>query len=213
MRSAIPSMLKSIHFILAPLRIRVGGFRDSLRMCRSVQNVSTYTPELKPGYSATRLSDATTDEWVGLLAKAGIAVTMQTWKEDFSTSGGAAFGILHGSHLVGTAGIRPVSEDFSLLTWVAVDPRYQGQKLARTLVALAMREALSTDTKMVFLVTDDSRLAAIKTYIALAFRPCLSSWDSTHYYRWKQISRKLKITPTMCTGHSKLQSRQSPRTK
>ena len=57
--------------------------------------------------------------------------------------------------------------------WVATHPEHAEKQLGRTVVASATRRLKDTAYSRIFLLTDDLRLPAIKTYITLGFEPFL----------------------------------------
>jgi len=75
------------------------------------------------------------------------------------------------------------------LHWVAVDPEHQGRRLG-FFVSLAVLHTFTTlGCADAVLETQDQRLAAIKTYLALGFVPQYR--DETHQARWEAIKTAL----------------------
>ncbi len=73
--------------------------------------------------------------------------------------------------------------------WIAVDPAYQGLGLGRSVAAEALRFTRRLAKRPVYLLTDDFRIPAIKTYLKLGFVP---DWSHPSYEdRWKDIFASL----------------------
>jgi mycothiol synthase len=93
---------------------------------------------------------------------------------------------------VGTAStyLHPVEDRVDPeLGWVVVDPRHRGRGLG-LVVCQAVLEAMQLlGYDHAYLLTDDHRLPAIKTYLRLGFEPALV--DQSHPARWAAIHRQL----------------------
>lgn len=73
--------------------------------------------------------------------------------------------------------------------WIAVDPAHQGLGLGGSVVAEALRLTRRLTKRPVYLLTDDFRIPAIKTYLKLGFIP---DWSHPSYEeRWKEIFASL----------------------
>lgn len=68
------------------------------------------------------------------------------------------------------------------LGWVVVDPAHQGHRLGLLACRAALGFAFQQGARSVYLRTEDSRAAAIRTYLRLGFEPELR--DATHPERW-----------------------------
>lgn len=75
------------------------------------------------------------------------------------------------------------------LGWVAADPGHAGRGLGRVVCAGALKRFLDAGYRRLYLSTDDFRLAAIKTYLKMGFRPFLFAPDMEK--RWQTVCRKL----------------------
>jgi mycothiol synthase len=73
--------------------------------------------------------------------------------------------------------------------WVAALPEHQGRRLGRQITLAACLGARALGFNEVFLLTDDHRLPAIKTYLNLGFEPDL--WHESHPGRWQAIMQRL----------------------
>jgi mycothiol synthase len=78
------------------------------------------------------------------------------------------------------------------LGWVAADPAHRGKKLGYYVCAAALKRFLRAGFQDIFLRTDDFRLAAIKTYLNLGFRPFLHTPDMST--RWQKLCSQLGVT-------------------
>jgi len=93
---------------------------------------------------------------------------------------------------VATTSVRVLPDRFpgsGYVHWVAVDPAYQGQKLGYAIVLAALYEFRRMGLDDAVLETDDDRLAAIKTYQNLGFRP--EHRNALHIERWAKITSDL----------------------
>jgi len=75
------------------------------------------------------------------------------------------------------------------LSWVAGRPAHAGHGLGMTVCAAVVRRYLSAGYERIYLLTDDARLPALKTYLKLRFVPFLC--DEGLPERWKAIYEKL----------------------
>lgn len=200
LKKALPaSLLNLVYGIKWQLNSRGS---DSLKMCWPVGPLAT--SELVAGNVVIR--DEAGEEpalgWIDLVNASGIRVTPSTWKIDYVDHKCLGVFVARiGITPAGTAGIRLIEAPGDLsavLNWVAVHPDHRGTGLAKVLTRLTMERAAQAGVTTVFLATDDFRLPAIRTYLALGFRPCLSSWDGSHPWRWSKIAQQLGIEITCC---------------
>lgn len=84
-----------------------------------------------------------------------------------------------------------VNADTGLVHMVAADPEHRGKGLGHLLNALVLHRIKELGHKKAYLLTDDWRLAAIKSYIRAGFRP-LNTHES-HPERWDIIFDELGI--------------------
>jgi len=75
------------------------------------------------------------------------------------------------------------------LGWVAASPRHAGRCLGRTVCAAALIRAFRAGHTTMYLLTDDHRLAAVKTYLKLGFVPFLFAADMEK--RWILLHESL----------------------
>ncbi len=75
------------------------------------------------------------------------------------------------------------------LHMVAVLPEYQGKGLGQQVSLAALYQMRREGRTAAVLHTDDSRLAAIRTYLKLAFLPYLTHTD--HAFRWQSVLHRL----------------------
>ncbi|HEX8551533.1 MAG TPA: GNAT family N-acetyltransferase [Abditibacteriaceae bacterium] len=71
--------------------------------------------------------------------------------------------------------------------WVAAHPDHSGKQLGRSVVAAATLRLQQAGYTRIFLLTDDFRLPAIKTYVALGFEPFL--FEGGMKVRWENLSK------------------------
>jgi mycothiol synthase len=88
--------------------------------------------------------------------------------------------------------LRPGHEGTAAeIGWVAVLPAHQGRRLGAQATLAACHAARALGFAEVFLLTDDHRLPAIKTYLNLGFEP--DSWHESHPARWVAIYQALGL--------------------
>ncbi len=90
--------------------------------------------------------------------------------------------------IIATASVRLLPERFpasGYLHWVAVDSAHQGQRLGYFVSLAVLHEFERLGCSDAVLETQDHRIPAIKTYLALGFRPEYT--DETHRSRWAAI--------------------------
>lgn len=75
------------------------------------------------------------------------------------------------------------------LGWVAADPDYQGRKLGRAVVAAVTARFLAAGYRRIYLRTEDFRLPALKTYLALGYEPLL--YAPAMPGRWRAVCAQL----------------------
>ncbi len=76
------------------------------------------------------------------------------------------------------------------LGWVAVDPAHRGHRLGNAVCAAVIGRFARAGYHSVYLWTDDHRLAAIKTYLALGFEP-RTEQEGTQQ-RWQIVLDQLR---------------------
>jgi mycothiol synthase len=77
------------------------------------------------------------------------------------------------------------------LGWVAARPDHSGKGLGTAICAAVLRRFLQAGYRRIYLKTDDFRLAALRTYLRLGFRPFHFASDMEP--RWRTISETLKL--------------------
>ena len=75
------------------------------------------------------------------------------------------------------------------LGWVAADPKHAGHGLGRAVSAFVVRRFLQAGYRLIHLHTDDFRLPALKSYLALGFVPLLG--HPLHRDRWRTVMERL----------------------
>ena len=69
--------------------------------------------------------------------------------------------------------------------WIASDPEQAGMRLGRHATAAAVGYALTLPKRPIYLLTDDHRVPALKTYLKVGFTPDLS--DRSYVGRWQLV--------------------------
>ncbi len=96
--------------------------------------------------------------------------------------------VLHGDRVVATASCwldARYGDDAAVLHWVASDDRHGGRGLGTLVSVAALQQGRHEGRALAFLLTDDFRTAALKTYLRLDFEPVVS--HRSHRRRWKKI--------------------------
>lgn len=96
------------------------------------------------------------------------------------------------SFLAATASVQFPEHDLphtGFLHWVGAAKSEQGHRLGRLVCLRVLHEFLHLGKIEARLKTDDFRLPAIKTYLALDFRPVIA--DETHAARWDAIAHEM----------------------
>jgi mycothiol synthase len=100
----------------------------------------------------------------------------------------AVYVIEHDGALVATASARYDPAKFpgsGYLHWVGVHPDHRGRRLGRLISVRVLEHFQAAGCKDAVLETDDFRIPAIKTYLALGFIP---EYDHpTHAERWAKV--------------------------
>ncbi len=78
------------------------------------------------------------------------------------------------------------------LGWVGAAPEHRGKGLGYAVCAAATRRLLEAGHPTIYLLTDDPRLPAIRTYLKLGFVPflCLPDMEG----RWQAVAKGLGVT-------------------
>lgn len=79
--------------------------------------------------------------------------------------------------------------DSGYVHWVAADPAHQGHRLGYIVTLATLYEFARMGCKDAVLETDDDRLAAIKTYQNLGFKP--EHRNALHIERWAKVAADL----------------------
>ena len=76
--------------------------------------------------------------------------------------------------------------------WVAVDPDHRGKALGFIVTAAATNRLIEAGYGHIYLLTDDFRLAALKTYLRLGYVPFL--FHPSMERRWRDVCTKLDVS-------------------
>ena len=77
------------------------------------------------------------------------------------------------------------------LGWVACDPAHRGKKLGYIVCCAVLKKLIDYGYTDIYLLTDDYRLPAIKTYLNLGFKPCIT--EPNMKQRWETVYKNLGI--------------------
>jgi mycothiol synthase len=73
--------------------------------------------------------------------------------------------------------------------WIAVHPQHAGRRLGYIVTAVAVAKAIEWEKRPIYLLTDDFRLPALKTYLKLGFTPDMG--HASYAKRWRRIFAEL----------------------
>jgi len=102
--------------------------------------------------------------------------------------------LCHDDEVVGTATAWELRQrpGHGMLHYLAVLPEHRGKGLGRALVARVLQLLKEMGYTDAWLSTDDFRLSAIRTYLALGFAPVCK--DKSHADRWEIVRHKLEAS-------------------
>ena len=154
---------------------------------------SPLEPKVPEGYRLRQFADADASGYLTLMAKAGF----QGWDEKRlaqttrSVLPGGFFVIEHCStgNIVATATAQHNPRDFhpqgAEMGWVAGDPEHKGKGLGLAVCSAATARLVRIGYNHIYLLTDDFRLPAIKTYLKIGYAPFIAAEGMVE--RWKKI--------------------------
>lgn len=85
----------------------------------------------------------------------------------------------------------PEHPELGVLGWVMTHPDMRGYHLGKSVSVAAMHRLYQEGYRAFFLLTDDFRTAALKTYLKLGWKPWLYLEDMEE--RWKKIAETLGL--------------------
>ncbi len=155
-------------------------------------------PEPVAGYGLRTFRPGDEDPWVEILST-GRFKAWDRARLDRMLAGGRApvplagiFFATYEDRPVGTACtfLHPGERgDVAELGWVAVHPLHRGHGLAAQVCRAVLGFVRELGHGYAYLVTEDFRLPALKTYLRLGFEPELT--DPSHPERWEVVRRSL----------------------
>ena len=85
----------------------------------------------------------------------------------------------------------PEHPEVGVLGWVMTHPELRGYSLGKSVSVAAMHRLYQEGYRAFSLLTDDFRVAALKTYLSLGWKPWLYMEDMEE--RWRAIAANLKM--------------------
>ena len=85
----------------------------------------------------------------------------------------------------------PDYPQIGVLGWVMTHPDFRGHHLGKSVSVAAMHKLYRQNYRTFSLLTDDFRLAAVKTYLKLSWQPWLYLEDMPS--RWQTLAEKLQL--------------------
>jgi GNAT superfamily N-acetyltransferase len=163
----------------------------------SLENLPDVT--VPAGYTIRTYREGDSADWCRLIS-AGIGGKYDEKQFRQSTAGASGFdpqGLFFAERdglTVGTACAiysADFPSDMGYLHMVAVDPMHRGHGLGKALTVAVLRRFRGRRFKRAVLQTDDFRLAAIRLYLSLGFRPWFT--HESHEARWREVYQELGI--------------------
>lgn len=168
-----------------------------LHMRRDLEDLPVL--EVPDGYHLRTVRREDLDGWTSLLNQNG---ELGEWDRERSGRlfadgspmplSGAFVVEAHGA-LAATAQLHLHADDkyapWPELGWVAALPEYRGRGLGRLVCLAVLHHAAELGHPGIFLMTDDHRLPAIRTYLGLGFQPWM--YDETAPGRWGEVLKLL----------------------
>lgn len=152
--------------------------------------------QVPPGLELRTFRAGDEEAWAELMTGAIGDWDEESTRQQFLSEPGvtptAIFLLANGDKYVATATDKqlPASE-VGYLHMVAVAPNYRGRRLGRLVSVAALRHMRARGCREAILDTDDYRLPAIRTYLALGFVPDIV--DADHPARWHRIEAELGL--------------------
>ncbi|MDH7570961.1 MAG: GNAT family N-acetyltransferase, partial [Armatimonadota bacterium] len=155
-------------------------------------------PEVTPpeGYEIRRYLPGDEAAWAAVLNACG---SLGKWDvqrvirllngERHAVPEGTFFATWKGLPVATTCSVVGPGGDQWEIGWVAVHPDHQGHRLSYWTCVACLRYMRSQGATEAYLLTDDFRLPAIKTYLRLGFEPQIT--DESHLERWQRILSQL----------------------
>ncbi len=149
------------------------------------------------GYAVRPLQDGDESGHVRVMRAAGFTrwteAQLATWRRTIALPDGIFVAVREGGGIVATAlaSHRPseLHPSGGELGWVAADPAHAGKGLGMAVCIAALRRMLDAGYRDIYLLTDDHRLAAIRTYLKMGFVPFLCAPGMVS--RWTAVGEKL----------------------
>jgi mycothiol synthase len=152
--------------------------------------------QLPPGYSLRSFLPGDEEGWTGLLNSTRSLgewdrARCTAWMSEHRIDPNAVQIIEYsGAPAATTLCVAPKAEGARPeLGWVAVSPQHQGRSLGYHVCLAVLHYMKRMGYRECFLLTDDFRVPAIKTYLKLGFEPEMS--HETHPARWQALNEQL----------------------
>lgn len=154
-------------------------------------------PVLPKGYKLRTFRPGDAEQWASLMTQAGF----KDWNSQFAADVAmrvlpdGAFFVEHkkSGKIVATAIAwarpTPLHPNGGELGWVSCDSGHGGKGLGMAVCCAAVGRFIAAGFREIYLMTDDWRLAAIKTYLKMGFNPLY--YAPNMQARWQDIFAKL----------------------
>lgn len=148
---------------------------------------------LPPGYGLRTFRPGDEERWCELMGLCGWAdwkpSMLAPWHERLLPEG--FYLAIHEATDVIVASAMALTSDGNSaeLGWVISDPAHRGHGLGATVSAAATARLLEAGRDPVYLLTDDHRLAALKTYLKMGYVPQIGMDDMPD--RWRKVCENL----------------------
>jgi mycothiol synthase len=153
--------------------------------------------ELADGYTLRQYRPEDKDAYMALMHSVGFKDFTTDWLDDAlrKVLPGGFFIIEHfdtGAIVATALATHNPTAQFPFggeLSWVAAHPDHRGHRLGADASTAALRRMIDAGYRNIYLLTDDPRLAAIKTYLRMGFEPVINDKDMAS--RWERIQNTL----------------------
>ncbi len=148
--------------------------------------------ELPPGYAIRAYRPGDEPAWAAVLESTG---SLGAWDlarveallgaERHAIPEGTFFATCEDVPVAATCMVAGPGGENPEVGWVGVRPEHQGRRLSYHTCLAVLRHMRTQGVTSTYLLTDDFRVPAIRTYLRLGFEPEMT--DASHPDRWKAL--------------------------
>jgi mycothiol synthase len=170
--------------------------RPQLEMVLSERALENPPPlTVPPGYVLRQFEERDAESYLALLELSGLAKWDRASLESFRRTRlpGGFFVVEHcATGAIAATAMASHSPNAhhpngGCIDWVAAHPEHKGKALGAVASIAAVRRLIEVGYRRIYLLTDDFRIPAIKTYLRMGYEPFI--WDDAMQARWDAIRR------------------------